>query len=436
MLSFSFIESPKVFFPVNSVSMSKVSFQVFALCLVSVVSAYGADIKITGAAAPNNKQTISLTGLQQDNSAQAREFITVLKGDLLRSGWFVPVDSPSASVVIEGSVRGNSSGVSADALCKWLRGMRQQSWSKSATSDQIRDAAHSLCDMIVTRVTEKPSMASSKVIFVGRRGGSNSEIYVCDADGGRLRQITNDRKLCMSPTWIPGKNAFLYTSWLSGVAAICKVNMSTKVREVIANYPGMNNGAAASPDGTLMALLFSRSGGVDLYVQNLTTRKLTRLTASRTVNESSPSWSPDGENLVYVSDEGHAPRIYTMNAGVRQPRRMVYSSEIREAVSPEWGPSGQITFCGRSGGRYGIYVIDPATDPRSSIPQLVSPADGSDYEDPSWAPDGRHIVCTKSTNFKRSLVVLDTLGDPPQPLVTISGDWYLSNWSRDNKPLH
>ncbi|MDD4060671.1 MAG: hypothetical protein PHW08_08245, partial [Kiritimatiellae bacterium] len=255
-----------------------------AACTALLGAVHAADITITAKGVSANKQTISLAALRADDSAQAREFLQILKGDLVRSGWFVPVDAPSASVVLEGAVQGGG-GVSAGATVKWLNGMRQFGWQKSASHAQIRDAAHALSDKIVATVAEKKPMASSKILLVGRRGGG-TEVYQCDADGARLQQLTSDGKLCLSPTWVPGRNAFLYTSWLSGPPVIYKVDLDTKRREPLASYPGMNNGAVITPSGSIMALVLSRSGGVDLYVQNLMTRKLTRLTSSNKVNES------------------------------------------------------------------------------------------------------------------------------------------------------
>ncbi len=399
-------------------------------CTALLAAVPAADITISAKGADANKQTISLAGMGSDGSQQAREFLQILKGDLVRSGWFVPVETPSASVVLEGAVQGGGS-LSARATVKWLNGMRQLGWQKSVSHAQIRDAAHAFCDQLVAAVAEKKPMASSKILLVGRRGGG-TEVYKCDADGGRLEQLTSDGKLCLSPTWVPGRNAFLYTSWLAGPPAVYKVDLGTKRREPLASYPGMNNGAVIAPSGSIMALVLSRSGGVDLYVQNLMTRKLTRLTTSNKVNESSPTWSPDGDSLAYISDEGRVPRLYIMGVGSRQGRRATYYSGVTECAAPEWGDNGQIAFCGRSAGRYRIYILDPAADPRTSAPQAVSPADGADYEDPSWAPDGRHVVCTRTAGFKRSLVVLDTLGDDPQPLIAVSGDWYLPHWSKTN----
>ncbi len=411
-------------------------FRVAFISLVALFASFssGADITVVGTSGLAGKQTISLTALRQDNSPLSREFLSVLKSDLTRSGYFIPVEAQSASVVLDGTVQSGGAGVAAQVTCKSIAGMRQVNWSISTSHAQVRDAAHALSDFLVTKIAEKTAMASSKIILVGRRG-SASEVYVCDADGARLQQVTSDNKLCMSPTWLPGKNAFLYTSWTSGTPAVYKVDLNTKRREVLANYTGMNQGAVASPDGSIMALILSQSGGVDLYVQNMATRKLTRITTSKSINESSPSWSPDGNSLVYVSDEGRVPRIYTMDVHAKQGRRAIYSPEIREGYAPEWGPDNQIAFCGRSDGRYKIYTIDAKTDPRTTSPKLISPNDGADYEDPSWAPDGRHLVCTRTVNFKRSLVVIDTLGDAMQPLFTVPGDWYLPYWSRTNNPI-
>ena len=74
-------------------------------------------------------------------------------------------------------------------------------------------------------------------------------------------------------------------------------------------------------------------------------------------------------------------------------------------------------------------MTDPARDPRTTPPEAISPADGADYEDPSWAPDGRHVVCTRTSGYHRSLVVLDSLGDPPRELFRVAGEWYLPSWS-------
>ena len=402
-----------------------------ALCVAlapAPAPAQGADITVTGTAQSSGKRTVSFAALAADATPAAREFLATLRNDLAISGWFVPTDRPEASVILSGSVHGSSYGVDASVTALWNLRASSQSWQRRVPAASLRDEAHAMADEIVRRVAGKAPMASSKILLVGRRGGA-TDIYECDADGARLRCVTGEGKLCLSPNWEPRANAFLYTSWNAGRPIAYRIDLSTNRRTPVSAFPGMNQGATLSPDGSRAAIVLSRSGTVDLYLVDPATRRVAdRLTRSK-ANESSPSWSPDGRSLVYASDDGGYPRCYVMDLASRTPRRLVWSSSIRESVAPEWGPDGRIAFCGRSGGRYGIYVADPSGNTRTAVLKPVSPADGADYEDPSWAPDGRHVVCTRTAGFRRSLVVLDTEGDPARKLFDVPGDWYLPSWS-------
>jgi Tol biopolymer transport system component len=69
-------------------------------------------------------------------------------------------------------------------------------------------------------------------------------------------------------------------------------------------------------------------------------------------------------------------------------------------------------------------VIDPKS---LQIKQLVQ--DYADFEDPSWAPDGRHIACSRTERYRSKVYILDTGGDPPVALTDYKGDWYSPAWS-------
>lgn len=406
-------------------------FTILITCVLTTVNSIAADIVISGSTESGIKRKISLSEVRTDASPHALEFLRTLKNDLLLSGWFVESDAKDAAVKLSGEIRCTTS-LSSSITAKWLADTRSKNFLKNSSIGNLRKAAHEESDRIVFAVTGHKGMACSKVLFVGRRSSkSNPDIYVCDADGKGVMQLTKDAKMCLSPNWQDGENAFMYTSWLTGVPAVYKVDLNTGKRNMICGFPGMNAGAVLSPDKRWMAVVLSRSGSVDLYLMDVATKKLRRMTRSKDVNESSPTWSPDGRKIAFVDDRERVPQIRIMDVNDDRGVSVTAISSIRESTAPEWGKNGQIVFSGRKShmNRYQIFVLDASRGVVSGDYKLVSPDDGADYEDPSWAPDGRHIVCTRTKNYQRSLVILDTLGDAPRTLVNLAGEWYLPSWS-------
>ena len=62
-------------------------------------------------------------------------------------------------------------------------------------------------------------------------------------------------------------------------------------------------------------------------------------------------------------------------------------------------------------------------NPRSGVSRVL-PLDGADYEDPSWTPDGRHVVVSRSVNYRSTIYLLDTQEARSIPLLKGSGDWF------------
>ena len=120
----------------------------------------------------------------------------------------------------------------------------------------------------------------------------------------------------MAPSWLPNKNSVLYTSYKAGYPNVYQ----TGRKHSLSNYGGLNVSASISPDNKYMALILSKDGNPELYLKELKTGKLKRLTSTRGANEASPCWSPYGNEIAYVSDTSGRTHIYFINisAGYRE----------------------------------------------------------------------------------------------------------------------
>jgi TolB protein len=344
------------------------------------------------------KSTISLSSLDCEGAA-AGEFLITLRNDLERSGWFSVTDSGNAAFAVRGTC--STSGTELNAGIRILNeatGKTQLRESYNEESTEPRKLAHRVCDDIVAAVKGRTGIASTRIVMIGTLTGSK-EVFVCDYDGRNLTQLTRDGSISVAPSWSHNAGGIIYTSFRASFPYVYLIDMLADPpdRKRLTSFPGLNVCAAVSPDGKRMAISLSKDGNPDLYIMEMKSKRLTRVTRTPHAAEASPSWSPDGKKLVFVSDSSGQPNIYTVNrdgSGLKP-----ITSTGAENVSPDWGPDGKIVYAGRRSGSYQLFVIDP--DNPSDNRQLTH--DNADHEDPSWAPDGRHLVYAHTANYRSAI---------------------------------
>lgn len=393
------------------------------LVSVGMLWANGATAQVRITKSPGEKTTIDLSGMTIAQTPAAQVFQQTLQSDLSRSGWFMMGRAGQSEVRVLGSadVRGQSINVECSVFST---GSRQQFMNKSYRHDaaDARRLAHRVADDIIEAVTGQKGMSATRIVMVGTRSG-RKELYVSDADGGNLIQLTQDNSIAVRPRWGPQGDKIIYTSYIQRFPDVFMIDVATGRRSVVSNFAGLNSSAAISPDGRDVALILSKDGNPELYIMNLSSRRLTRLTHTPNAAESSPSWSPDGRRLVYVSDQAGRPQLYVIARDGGRPERL--TSRGSENVAPDWGRNGWIAHSSRLGGKFQVALINPDTREVRPVPHQTY----ADYEDPSWAPNGRHIVCSRKENYRSTVYILDTLGDPPIRLIEHGGDWYSPAWS-------
>ena len=83
--------------------------------------------------------------------------------------------------------------------------------------------------------------------------------------------------------------------------------------------------------------------------------RLKRLTQDGAIDVS-PSWSPDGQKIAFVSNRAGSPQIYIMNHEGGNVRRLTYDGGYN--TSPAWSPKGdKIAYEKRVSGSFQIYTI-------------------------------------------------------------------------------
>ena len=140
-----------------------------------------------------------------------------------------------------------------------------------------------------------------------------------------------------------------------------------------------------SPKGDELAYVSFETGRPAIFRQNLISAKRIQLTNFRGLN-GAPAWSPDGEKLAIVLSKDGNPEIYELNLVSNRLVRLTRHFAID--TEPTWTPDGEnLLFTSDRGGTPQIYKLNVVT---RSVERITF--QGNYNARPSLAPDGRTLV--------------------------------------------
>ena len=333
---------------------------------------------------------------------------------------------------------GNLSETSAEvAIFAWMFDVRSPStepivgkvYRGNPTDAQVRKFAHQFADEIISKLSGGvPGIAATQIAFIHGNTGSK-ELWVMDYDGANQHELTSLHSVALTPRWSPDSSRIAFTCFapVSGVvsAQICMYSFDAGKLVTFARFRGTNTSPTWSPDGSQVLLSSSMQGNPALYLTDSNGSRPKRITFASNGADTSPAWNPKNAQLVvFVSDRGGTPQLYLMNADGTNTQKLDLP-DMGYVIDPAWSPNGQLLAFSwrRPNGNYDIYVMDP-----SSRHTLQLTRDAGRNERPSWAPDGRHIVFESTRTGTRQIWTMLADGSASHQL-TLSGHNESPNWS-------
>jgi Tol biopolymer transport system component len=298
-------------------------------------------------------------------------------------------------------------------------------YAVSADGEVLRQLSY-----VHTELSARWSPNGQKILFVSQHEG-NPEIYVMNADGTELINLTHSSRDELSARWFPDGGKVLFFQQSDSSEFIYVVDVDGTNQTVLAEYQEIGT-YDLSPSGQWLVFGGESEDKSDLFLVSVNNAKTKQLTHN-TLSDRPVKWSPDGRKILFVSEHDGNRELYVMDADGAHQTRLTYTEDADESM-PSWSPEGkQILYLSEHDGNRELYVMDADGAHQTRLTYT----EDADESMPSWSPDGRYIAYEEhhSSDFNPLYIV------SPGSVPTKVGDEGLFNdvwsyaWSPDSQYL-
>jgi len=188
-----------------------------------------------------------------------------------------------------------------------------------------------------------------------------------------------------------------------------------------------------SADGRRIAFASNRNGPWDIFILDLATGEIQQFTDTAAY-DANPTWSPDGQWLVYESYQINNLEIIIQDVE-KTTGPIPLTNNPAADYAPDWSNQGRlISFISNRSGRNEVWYAD-LDSPNEDKAVLIKDQYGENVQHPTWSGNGRYLSWGLITSEgDHSLVTWDSQHPERQPVDVGSGDWPL--WGGDADILY
>jgi len=227
-------------------------------------------------------------------------------------------------------------------------------------------------------------------------------------------------------SWSPDGKSLAFVSKSKGEDVLCLIRVRDRKIYKKLRFPlDAMRSPSWSPDGKSIAFVGIKDGKTDLFMCHIDTQKLIKLTDDH-YDDEDPSFSPDGRFIAFSSDR--PLEFYPDSSDYKYGRYNLYLLELdswkiipvttgeENNTSPTWSPDGKkICFVSDRNGIYNLYVADLDSSAVLPITNVLSGCFS-----PSWSKDGDKIAFSTFQKGGWDIFIIKEI----KPAVE-KGDWLI-----------